>query len=111
MYLKSRKIKEIREKDTQICDDLVSGWDEARMEHSEIIGITKEHLVIKVYDEFYKTCYILIFSPNEKLRAIIHTHNSVNVSINITRGLIIAFGSNFYHEYWIDDGEYNKVMY
>lgn len=95
-----KKIREIIEKDTQICGNLPSEWDHTIIEHPVNVGIVKNNAIL------HDSSYIFIFNQR-KLRALFYVHGLINIDIDKDRGLLIATGHATSYEYWLDNGEYH----
>lgn len=99
--LKDKKIREIMNKDTVVCDDLREGWDETIIKFPTLVGTVNNTTVIHTED------YVFIFD-GQKLRAVFHVYEVQGVSLNKQRGLVTAVGHETAHEYWLDNGEYKR---
>lgn len=99
--IKGKKIKEIIDKDTQICDKLTDNWDD-----DVIIQVYKSGTIGNI-TVLYGDDYVFIFDK-KKLKAIFYVYDLAYVTTNDKRGFITAGGHETVHEYWLDDGEYHK---
>ena len=98
--IKGKRIKEVINKDTQICDKFVDGWDN---------DVIKNPLNFSFQDitVLCDSVYVFIFD-REKLKAIFCVYELEHIFFNKKRGVVTAIGHETLHEYWLDDGEYNK---
>lgn len=96
-----KRIKEIMDEDTVVCDDLRGDWDETVIKFPVLVGMVGDIAVINTED------YVFIFD-GQKLRAVFHVYEVHRVSLNEKRGLVTAVGHETTHEYWLDNGEYNR---
>ncbi len=99
--IEGKRIKEIMDADTIVCDDLRAGWDETVIESPLLAGTLDDTTVI--YTEYY----VFIFD-GQKLKAVFHVYEVRDVSFNKERGLVTAVGHETTHEYWLDNGEYKS---
>ena len=96
-----KKIKEIMNENTKVCDNLRDGWDDSVIEFVSKAGVVGDITVL--YTEYY----VFIFDMKE-LQAIFHVYEVRSVSLNKERGLVTAVGHETMHEYWLDNGEYSS---
>lgn len=99
--IEGKKIKEIMNENTVVCDDLKDGWDDGVIKFVSKAG-TVDNITV-LYTEYY----VFIFNK-KNLRAVFYVYEVRKVYLNKKRKLVIAVGHETVHEYWLDDGEYNS---
>ena len=103
--LKGKKIKEIMDKNTVVCngDILSDDWVDTVIGYIYEAGTVDENKIL--HDEYN----IFIFnSYTEKLKAMFHVYEIHSVIINKERGLLTVAGHESIHHYWFDNGEYSE---
>lgn len=104
--IEGKKINEIIDKDTQICDKLVDDLGMIKMGDTTINLAYKAGTVGNI-TILCGNNYVFIFDK-KKLKAIFYVYDLAYITTNDKRGLIIAGGHKTTHEYWLDNGEYHK---
>lgn len=101
MNIKGKKIKEVMNEDTIICnkDNLMDGWDNTVIGHINNAGTINDDTVL--YDSYY----VFIFN-NKKLKTIFRVDEINSVIVNKKRNLMIIDGFEAIYQYWFDNGEF-----
>ena len=104
--IEGKKINEIIDKNTQICDKFVGNLEIIKMGDT-IINLAYKAGTVGNITILCGNNYVFIFDK-KKLKAIFYVYDLGHVTINDRRGLITAGGHETAHEYWLDNGEYHK---
>lgn len=99
--IEGKKIKEIIDENTQICDKSINDRDNIIVNLAYKAGTAGNITILCGND------YVFIFDK-KKLKAVFYVYDLVYITTNDKRGLIIAGGHETAHEYWLDNGEYHK---
>ena len=104
--IEGKKINEIIDKNTQICDEFMDNLGMIKMGDT-VINLAYKAGTVKNITILCGNNYVFVFDK-EKLKAIFYVYDLAYVAINDKRGLIIAGGYKTAYEYWLDNGEYHK---
>jgi hypothetical protein len=99
--IKGKKIKEIIDENTQICDKFIND------RNNVIINLVYKAGTVENVTILCGNNYVFIFDKR-KPKAIFYVYDLEYVTINDKRGLITAGGLRTAHEYWLDNGEYHR---
>ena len=99
--IEGKKVKEIIDKNTQICGKSTNNWNSTIIDLAYKAGTSKRITILCGNN------YVFIFDK-KKPKAVFYVYDLRYIVFNDKRGLITAGGYNTAHEYWLDNGEYHR---
>lgn len=104
--IEGKRINEIMDKGTQICDEFLNNLEIIKIGNT-VINIAYKAGTAGNVTILCGNDYVFIFDK-KKLKAMFYVYDLGHVTINDKRGLITAGGHETAHEYWLDNGEYHR---
>ena len=105
-HIIGKKVGDVITEDTKILTEFVDGYeirDKSFRKGNLSIESYENLSVLTDFDNNIVICF-----KDDKPVCLFNVYEVANVYLNGKRGMVTAQGHETAHEYWFDDGEYNK---